>query len=278
MKKYPLGFAVLSLSAMLAGCGSQADCASGEVQETYLDIVGNLDDADAMEILHASVFQSVVTNEVDQSTGYRSCSATLVMENDADVQEREISYEVAQVESSDANFKVYANRDDIRSIRYTATVLAKRDRVAKKTTEMIEAAERNPYVTADEQDARDAGVAIGRKFFGKRLDEASVRATALDIEGDGVAEFVTAMKITYTSGDSSWYAFAMYQFPNGPGEKNSVGYAGEGTIENLGTEPSGHEMQGKSLYVTTAGGVRESLVYHTSTEGYQAYMKANAGG
>lgn len=278
MKKCPLGLVMIGLSAILAGCGSQADCASGDVQETYLDIVGNLDDADAMEILRSSVFQSVVTNDVDQDTGYRSCSATIVMENDAGVEELGVSYEIAQVESSDANFNVYANRDEIRSIRYTATALAKRDRVAKKTAEMMEEAESNPYLTADEQDARDAGIAIGRKFFGERLDEASVRATALDIEGDGVVEFVTAMKITYTSGDSQWQVFAMHQFPNGSGEKNSVGYAGEGAVVAFGMEPSGYEMQGKALTVITADGLGRSLPYHTSTEAYQAYITANAGG
>lgn len=277
MKKYRLGLALIGLSAMLAGCSSQADCTSSDVQETYLGMVGNLNDEDAAEILQSSVFKSVVTQDVDKDTGYRSCAAKIVMESEAGARERNISYQIEQVESGDANFKVYADKTDLSQVSYMATALAKENRANKKTKELIDAAAANPYVLATEQDAREAGIAVGRRFFGDRVDPSSVRATPLDIDGDGVMEFLTAMRVNYTSGDSTWYAFASHQYPKGPGEKNAVEFAGEGAIEALGVEPSSYEMQEKRLVATMVDGSKKSLAYHASTEAYRAYIQANGG-
>lgn len=277
MKKYPLGLALIGLSFVLTGCGSQADCTSSEVQETYLGMVGNLNDQDAVEILKSSVFKSVVTQDVDKDTGYRACAAKIVMESEAGTRERSISYQIEQVESGDANFKVYADRTDLGQVSYMATVLAKENRANKKTKELTDAAVANPYILATEQDARAAGISVGHRFFGNRVDESSVRVTPLDIDGDGVVEFLTAMKINYASGDSKWYAFASHQYPKGPGKKNAVEFAGEGAVEALGMEPSSYEMQGKSLVVTMADGSKESLAYHTSTEAYRLYIQMNGG-
>lgn len=277
MKKYPLGLALIGLSAALTGCGSQADCASSDVQETYLGMVGNLEDQSAEEVLKSTVFKGVVTKDIDKNTGYRICAAKIAMENEAGARELNISYEVEQVESGEAKFQVHANRTDLRSISYMATTLASKSRADKKTKEMIDATAANPYVLATEKDARDAGIAIGHRFLGDRVDESSVRATSIDIDGDGVTEFLTVMKDNDISEDSRWLAFVAYQYPKGPGEKNSVEFAGEGSLEMLGMEPSSYEIQGKNFSIKMADGSQKSLVYHTSTEAYQAYMKANGG-
>jgi hypothetical protein len=277
MRKYPLGLALIGLSAVLTGCGSQADCTSSDVQETYLGMVGNLNDEDAADILKSSVFKSVVTRDMDKDTGYRSCAATIVMKSEAGSRERNISYQIEQVESGDTNFKVYADRADLGQVSYMATALAKESRANKKTKELIDAAAANPYVLANEQDAREAGIAVGHRFFGDRVDESLVRVTPLDIDGDGVVEFLTAMKINYASGDSTWYAFASHQYPKGSGKKNAVEFAGEGAIEALGMEPSSYEMQEKSLIVTMVDGSKKSLAYHASTDAYRAYIQANGG-
>ena len=277
MKKYPLGLAAIGLSVVLAGCGSQADCASNDVHETYLGLIGNFEDQEVAEILTSSVFQSVVTKAIDEDTGYRSCTARIVLKNEAGTRERNISYQIEQVDSADASFKVYADRTELQQVAHQASALAGENRANKKTKELVDAAAANPYILADEQDAREVGFVVARRFFGDRVDTSSVRATPLDIDGDGVTEFLTAMKINYTSGDSKWYAFASHQFPTGPGEKNSVGFAGEGAIEIFGVEPASYEMQGKSLVVTTVDGSKKSLAYHTSFEAYQAYIRANGG-
>lgn len=278
MQKYRLSLAVIGLSALLTSCGSQAECTSSDVQQTYLDMVGTLNDEDAAEILESLVFQSVVTKEKDQDTGYRYCAAKIVMKNVSETYERDISYQIEQIESDDATFKVYADQNDLSTIGWTAKALAEKDRINKRTEEITEEAKSNPYVLASEQDARDAGIAIGRRFFGERLDETSVRVIPLDIDGDGVMEFVTGLKINYTSGDSSWYAFASYQYPKEAGEKNTVAFVGEGAIKAIGIEPVAYEMQGKDLYVSMADGSKTSLVYRPSTEAYQAYIRANASG
>lgn len=277
MKKYPLALAVIVLSATLTGCGSQADCNSSDVQETYLSMVGNLNDQDAARILKSSVFKNVVTKDMDKDTGYRLCSAKIAMESEAGNRERNISYRIEQVESGDAKFKVYADRTELGQLSYEATALAKENRASKKTKEIMAAAAANPYILATERDARDAGIAVGHRYFGNRVDDSSLRATALDIDGDGVMEFLTAMKINYASGDSTWYGFASYQFPKGPGERNSVEFAGEGAIETLGTEPSSYKVQGSNLVVVMGDGSEKSLAYHTSTEAYQAYIRTNGG-
>lgn len=277
MKKYELGIALMGLAAVLTGCGSQADCNSKEVQETYLDMVGNVEDQDALEILKSSVFEGVVTKDLDNDTGYRSCAAKIVLANEAGAREKNVSYQVERVESGDASFQVHADRNDLRSIASIANGLATLSRVKKRTAELADEAAENPFILATDQDARKAGIEIGKRFFGDRVDEPSVKSTSLDADGDGIMEFVTVMRVNYASGDSVWIAFASYQSPKGPGEKNSVAIVGDGAIAQFGVEPASYQMQGKSLTVTMVDGSKASLVYLASSDAYKFYIKANGG-
>lgn len=276
MKTYALGFGLIGLTALMTGCGAQAECNSSDVQETYLGMVGNLREEGAAEVLKSSEFESVVTKEKDESTGARFCAARIVMENEAGSDARDISYQVEQVESGESSFQVYGDRNDLGRLSLMANSLAKKARVKKKTAEMEEEVSADPYVQATEEDAQEAAIAVGHRFFGSRLDESSVRIIPMDVDGDGVMEFVAGLKKNYSDGGGRWHAVALHQFPTGPGQKNAVQFSGEGAIEVLDSEPSGYALEGGEVRVTTVDGARELLVHHTSTQAYRIYINLNA--
>lgn len=284
--------ASVALMLALAGCGS-ADCNSPEVKKSLLELIagevsgtehvvesvfGAGSTSASMEAFANGQITGVTTLSKDNDTGSHLCRANIAVEipTNGEVVSSDITYQVMQIESDDADFEVMADQSDVSRLRIAVNAPINREirdqARAKHKSDLIASYQNNPPIALADEEAY-AEIAKALIQMPGEFDPSQYVLYPTDLNGDGFKEFIALWRDvsqteTYGSQDSEpvpyhdWKATIFLQEANEPGAKAKLRYNNDYHRFYGNHAITAHELNGNKLTVSDGTGWSETKEFH----------------
>lgn len=290
-----LKIALLASMLALAACGG-ADCNNSDVKQSLLELIAG--DTSGTENAVASMFgggsssaaqeafangqiTGVTTLSKDEDTGSYLCRANVAIEipTNGKVVSSDVTYQVAQIESDDADFEVQANQSDVTQLRFAVNgpinQELRKQAEAKRKSDVAAAFKSNPPIAVTDEEATATIVQALHEMPGG-FDPAQFVLYPVDLNGDGYKEFVALWRdvsntVDYSSSLGSesqdgerrpyhdWKTKTFRQNAREPGQKAELQYSLEDYDRFDGNHPiNAHEFKGNILTVSDGTGWSET--------------------
>ncbi len=283
--KAKLGGAAVLIAA-LSSCGSSVSCSTNDVLDTLRELLADATtDQDGKSVLSNGEATAIVTRAVDESTGFRRCKAdfTISGRDNGEKISKEISYEIALVDSKDAEFEVYADRDSIYLWASEATSLARGERRSARATDLRKSLRKYPPVPLTAQEVAELISGPGGPASGRDIVENSIKIESFDFDNDGVSEYLAYWRYE-SDGYARWNVMPLRQSPAAPGKKMELRKAaGDPGISgySYGNAPIAYRFDPSSspaMVFTLADGSEDSLyLYGGSRDSFNNYISERLG-